>query len=70
MECRTSPTEQLGFNDPEFFPVQVQQDGPRYLVPSSPGLGVEVDEARLTRDEFRIHHTAHLRRRDGSITNS
>jgi galactonate dehydratase len=70
MECRTSPTEQLGFNNPEFFPTQVQQDGATYIVPDGPGLGVEVDEARLTRDAFQIRHQPHLRRRDGSITNS
>jgi galactonate dehydratase len=70
MECRTSPTESLGFNNPEFFPVQIEQDGPRYIVPTGPGLGIEVDEERVTRDEFRIRHQPHLRRRDGSITNS
>src|SRR3954451_9251227 len=26
MECRTSPTESLCFNNPEFFPVQIEQD--------------------------------------------
>jgi galactonate dehydratase len=70
MECRNSPTEQLGFDSPEFFPVQVKQDGPRYVVPDGPGLGVEVDEERATREAFQIRHQPHLRRRDGSITNS
>ena len=70
MECRTSPTEQLGFNSPEFFPRQVQQDGAKYIVPDGPGLGVELDEERATREAFQIRHQPHLRRRDGSITNS
>jgi galactonate dehydratase len=70
MEIRTSPTESLGFSDPAYFPVQMQQDGPRLLVPNGPGLGVEFDEERAARQEFAIGHTDHLRRRDGSITNS
>ena len=70
MESRSSPTEELGFSSPEFFPVQIQQDGPRLLVPEGPGLGVEFDEERAARAEFQIGRTAHLRRRDGSITNS
>jgi galactonate dehydratase len=70
MESRTSPTENLGFSDPAYFPVQMQQDGPRLLVPNTPGLGVEFDETRASRQQFTIEHAPHLRRRDGSITNS
>lgn len=70
LESRNSPTERLGFSNPEFFPVQVQQDGPRLIVPDGPGLGIEVDEERATREAFEIRHQPHLRRRDGSITNS
>jgi len=70
MEIRNSPTEALGFADPDYFPVQCQQDGPRLLVPETPGLGVEVDEERVTREVFAPGRTIHLRRRDGSITNS
>src|SRR5215204_224492 len=70
MECRNSPTERLGFDNPEFFPVQVKQDGAKYIVLDGPGLGVEVDEERATREAFQIRHQPHLRRRDGSITNS
>jgi galactonate dehydratase len=69
MESRTSPTENLGFNDPAYFPTQIQQDGPRLIVPDSPGLGVEFDETRATSQQFTIEPTFHLRRRDGSITN-
>lgn len=70
MEIRSSPTEELGFYDAELFPIQLKQDGPRMLIPDAPGLGVEFDEALATRQEFQIGKTVHLRRRDGSITNS
>ena len=70
MEIRSSPTEALGFSDPEFFPARVQQDGSRLIVPEGPGLGVEFDEERASRAEFQIGRAMHLRRRDGSITNS
>ena len=49
--------------------MQVQLDGAVYTVPDTPGLGVEVDEARLMRDPFRYWEAPHLRRRDGSFTN-
>jgi len=35
-----------------------------------PGLGVEFDEERATHAEFAISRADHLRRPDGSITNS
>jgi galactonate dehydratase len=70
MEIRSSPTEELGFYDRELFPVQCQQDGPRMLVPDRPGLGVEFDEERASRQPPWSSPTEHLRRRDGSITNS
>ncbi len=70
LETRASPAEtHLGFDDSEVFPVQVRLDGAAYPVPTSPGLGVEVDEERLTRDPFRYWEAPHLRRRDGSVTN-
>ena len=46
------------------------QEGPRVVVPDGPGLGVEVDEERAVRSGYRPGQTRHLRRRDGSITNS
>ena len=70
LECRTTPTEtDLGFDDNEVFPVQVRLEGAVYRVPDTPGLGVEVDEARLVRDGFRFWEAPHLHRRDGSFTN-
>jgi galactonate dehydratase len=70
MEIRSSPTEELGFYDEEIFPVQCVQQGPRVLVPDTPGLGVEVDEARAVALGYQPRPSRHLRRRDGSITNS
>ena len=70
LETRASPAEtHLGFDDSEVFPVQVRLDGAAYPVPDTPGLGVEVDEARLTAEPFRSWEPPHLRRRDGSYTN-
>jgi galactonate dehydratase len=70
LECRASPTEtHLGFDSSEVFPVQPRLEGAFYPVSDAPGLGVEVDEARLTRDPFRAWEAPHLSRRDGSFTN-
>ena len=70
VEVRTTPTEQLGFDDPTIFPVQVRLEGARYPVPTAPGLGVEVNEDYVARQEFQPGQTRHLRRRDGSITDA
>ena len=70
LECRATPAEtHLGFDDTSIFPVQVRLENAHYTVPSGPGLGVEVDEARLTRESFKFWEAPHLRRRDGSFTN-
>ncbi len=69
LEYRASPTEELGFYNRDLFPVQVEQDGPRLLVPDTPGLGVDFDEVVASRSEFQLVPQEHLRRRDGSITN-
>src|SRR4051794_11105488 len=70
MEIRSSPTEELGFYDKDLFPVQARQEGPRLWVPEGPGLGVELNEELASRQQFQMPTTRHLRRRDGSITNS
>lgn len=69
LEVRSSPTEAGMFYDPDWFPVQAVQDGPRYLVPDAPGLGVEFNEERAKAAEFKYWEAPHLRRRDGSYTN-
>ena len=69
LEHRASPTEELGFYDRDLFPVQIEQDGSRLIVPDAPGLGVDFDEVLASRDQFQLLPQEHLRRRDGSITN-
>jgi galactonate dehydratase len=63
------PTEQGRFTDNEIFPSQLTQDGPRLLIPDTPGLGVEVNEEYIRQQEFKFWEAPHLRRRDGSYTN-
>ena len=73
MEIRSSPTEDLGFYDPDLFPVQCEQDGSRMKIPETPGLGVEFDEAVASRredPELSGRPRGFLRRRDGSVTNA
>jgi galactonate dehydratase len=70
LETRASPGELYhGFDDQGIFPVQPRLEGAVYPVPSGPGLGVEVDEARIRAQEFRFWEAPHLRRVDGSVTN-
>lgn len=69
LETRQSPVEQLGFHDTTLFPKQVQMDGPVYVVPDGPGLGVEVNEEAITQQEPVHVEPPHLRRPDGSVTN-
>ncbi len=69
VEVRTTPTEHLGFDDPRIFPIQVSQEGPRYRVPTGPGLGVDVDEAAAAASPYRPLPPYLLRRRDGSVQN-
>ena len=58
---------EFGFSD-DIFPVQPQLEGTGYAVSTEPGLGVEVNEARLG-EPFRFWEAPHLHRRDGSYTN-
>jgi galactonate dehydratase len=69
LECRATPTERLGFDSSELFPVQPRLDGAAYPVSDAPGLGVEVDEGRARAASFRFSEPPHLRRDDGSYTN-
>jgi galactonate dehydratase len=69
LETRISPTEQLGFHDPDWFPTQLRQDEYRLIVSDAPGLGVEFNEERALRTGFEYWEPPHLRRRDGSVTN-
>ncbi|MEP3278276.1 MAG: mandelate racemase/muconate lactonizing enzyme family protein [Stappiaceae bacterium] len=69
LETRQSPVEALGFHDPALFPTQVQMEGPVYIVPDAPGLGVEVDEEAIRKQTPEHVEPPHLIRPDGSVTN-
>ncbi|MBT5142351.1 MAG: mandelate racemase/muconate lactonizing enzyme family protein [Gemmatimonadetes bacterium] len=69
LESRMSPTENLGFQDPELFPTQLEADGDCVIVPDTPGLGVEVNEEKAAAQAFEFWEAPHLHRRDGSYTN-
>jgi galactonate dehydratase len=68
LEIRESPGEHLGFYDKAVFPVQPEIEGGKVTLLDLPGLGVEVDESKLT-EPFRFSEMPHLHRRDGSHTN-
>ena len=68
-EIRESPTESTGRYDRTVFPVQPEIRGDKVFVNEAPGLGVEVDEAALG-EPFQFAEGPHLRREDGSYTNS
>jgi galactonate dehydratase len=69
LEVRVSPTEKLGFDDAEMFPVQIRLDGSRYPVPNTPGLGVDFNEELASKQVLKLWEAPHLHRRDGSYTN-
>ena len=70
LETRSSPVEaHLGFDSSEFFPVQPRLENAHYPVSAAPGLGVEVNEELVKRQNFKFWEAPHLRRRDGSVTN-
>ena len=69
LEARVSPTESLKFQDPELFPKQPEMERDRYIVPDSPGLGVEVNEEKVAAQTFEFWEAPHLNREDGSYTN-
>ena len=54
--------------DYEIFPQQVEFDGRVYRLPDAPGLGVDVDETKLS-EPFEFWEPPHPTRRDGSHTN-
>jgi galactonate dehydratase len=69
LETRTSPAEQLGFDNSEFFPVQPRIERAHYPVSDAPGLGVEVNEELIKQQSFKFWEAPHLKRHDGSVTN-
>ncbi|MEO1017638.1 MAG: mandelate racemase/muconate lactonizing enzyme family protein [Pseudomonadota bacterium] len=60
-----------GRNDRSIFPQQVKLEGANYVVPDTPGLGIEVNQEAVIEaaSEFSFWEAPHLRRADGSVTN-
>jgi len=69
LEEVNNPGEQMGTNDVNFYPVQPQLQGARYIVPDTPGLGVEFNEELALKSTFVPKEIPRLKRRDGSYTN-
>ncbi|MEX1020299.1 MAG: mandelate racemase/muconate lactonizing enzyme family protein [Litorilinea sp.] len=72
LESNTNPLGQSrGHYDQTIFPVQLEVDmaTASIPVPTGPGLGVEVNEEYIQQQEFKFAEPAHLRKRDGSVTN-
>lgn len=70
LETRSSPAEtHLGFDNSDLFPVQPRLERACYPVPNGPGLGVEVNEDLVKKQDFKFWNAPMLNRRDGSVTN-
>ena len=69
LEARNTPSEKLGSDSDDIFTQQVKIEGAMYPVPSTPGLGVDVNEEIIKELEFKQWEATHLQRTDGSITN-
>jgi galactonate dehydratase len=75
LEVRVTQTENLyygqsGVNDSEkLFPVQPLLEGTSFPVPTTPGLGIEIDEEVAQAQTWKFWEAPHWRRRDGSVTN-
>lgn len=69
LEEVNTPAQQMGTNDQDFYPLQPLLEGPRYKIPTGPGLGVEFNEELALRQEFKQVEIPRLRRKDGSYTN-
>lgn len=70
LETRVNPNDLYGGGlSGDVFTRQPKMTGAVYNVDAAPGLGIEIDEAALTREAFRFWEAPHLKRRDGSVTN-
>ncbi|WP_075590218.1 mandelate racemase/muconate lactonizing enzyme family protein [Labilibacter marinus] len=69
LEEVNTPAENMGTNDKAFYPVQPQLEGPRYKLPTEPGLGVEFNEELASKQEFKPVEIPRLHKKDGSYTN-
>lgn len=69
-ECRETPGERDFRQDSPIFINRPLLEGARYPVPTTPGLGIDIDESKLAdATPSRLFEFPHLRRDDGSHTN-
>ena len=70
LEVRANATDlYAGTPTAELFPQMPMLDGAVYQVPTGPGLGIEINEEKLTEKAFQFWEAPKLYRRDGSVTN-
>ncbi len=75
LEVRATQTENLYYGDTgvdeaaALFPVRPHLVGNAFPVPTTPGLGVELDEALAQSQMWRFWEAPHWRRGDGSVQN-
>jgi L-alanine-DL-glutamate epimerase and related enzymes of enolase superfamily len=75
LEVRVTQTENLyygqaGVNDADaLFPVQPRLEGTSFPVPTTPGLGIDIDEKLAQAQEWKFWEAPHWQRRDGSVQN-
>lgn len=69
METHQGPFCSFGFHDPTLFPLQHKLDGTAFVLPDTPGLGVEVNEAAFRQSTPVAAEAPHLSKADGSVTN-
>ena len=69
-ECRETPGEQDMRHDAPIFINRPMLEGARYRVPDAPGLGIDIDESKLSEvTPTGLFDFPRLRRADGSHTN-
>ena len=69
LEARHTPGEPGRDPSSEVFPTQLRLEGTSISVTDTPGLGVDVDEEYIQKQNFEYWEASHLERRDGSVTN-
>jgi galactonate dehydratase len=70
LEVRANATDLYqGTPTADLFPQMPMLDGAVFQVPTGPGLGIEINEEKLTSEAFRFWEAPKLVRRDGSVTN-
>jgi galactonate dehydratase len=75
LEVRVTQTENLyygqsGVDDAKaLFPIQPRLEGTSFPLPTTPGLGIEIDEKIAASQAWKFWEAPHWQRRDGSVTN-